>query len=296
MKIAILSFYSGKYYRGVETYVDELSQRLKKFGYQVSIHKNIRDHVNPATKIVVSTNGRFDAILAKLWCLIHRAKLIIPGQSGIGWDDKLNLWMFPDIFVGLTKYQCNWAKKINPLVKTVRIPNGVDLNKFNPQVKPLNLNKHKPIILNVGAVRPSKPGEISKHQDLLVKAAAKIKASVLLVGKGGDMSLSHDQMPGVYTACDIFSYPTSPRESFGIAMLEAMASGLPIVANDDPIRREIVGDAGLFVNPTDTDAFAKAIQKAVNTNWGDKPRRQAAKFSWDKIAQDYDRLFTQVIK
>ena len=60
-------------------------------------------------------------------------------------------------------------------------------------------------------------------------------------------------------------------------MVEAMASGLPVVATDDPIRREIVGDAGLFVDPTDTNKFANTIEKALNTNWGEKPRKQAEK-------------------
>ncbi|MEK7101472.1 MAG: glycosyltransferase family 4 protein [Patescibacteria group bacterium] len=285
MKIAFLTQWQGINARGVETYVDELSQRLKKFGYQVSIHKNIQDHVDPSTKIIISTNGRFDAILAKLWCLIHQASLIIPGQSGIGWDDKLNLWVFPDVYVGLTKYQCNWAKSVNPLVKTVPIPNGVDLDKFNPKIKPIEIKLKKPIILNVGVV-----GSF-KRQDLLLKAS---QYSVLLVGKGGNMAFVHKDMPRVYTACDLFSYPTSPQESFGIAILEAMASGLPVVATDDPIRREIVGEAGLFVDPTDTSAYSQALKKALNTNWGDKPRQQAAKFSWDKIAVQYDQLFKKI--
>jgi len=69
-----------------------------------------------------------------------------------------------------------------------------------------------------------------------------------------------------------------------------MASGLPVVAADDPIRREIVGDAGIFVDPTDTDAYAKAIKEALGKNWGDVPRKQAEKFSWDEIALKYERL------
>jgi len=110
------------------------------------------------------------------------------------------------------------------------------------------------------------------------------------------MEFSHQTMPFVYTACDLFSYPTSPWESFGIAMLEAMASGLPVVATDDPIRREIVGNAGLFVDPTDSAAYARVLEKALNTNWGDKPRHQAAKFSWDKIVALYDLCFHNCLK
>lgn len=287
MKIAFLSQWQGINTRGVETYANELSKRLKNLKHQVTVYKNIWDHVDSTTEIIISTNGRLDAVLTKLWCLIHQAKLIIPGQSGFGWDDKLNLWVFPDVFVGLTQYQCDWAKRINPWVKTVTIPNGVDLNKFNPNIKPIEIKLEKPIILNVGVV------DFFKRQDLLLKAS---KNSVLLVGRGGNMTFDHKNMPGVYTACDLFSYPTSPQESFGIAMLEAMASGLAVVATDDPIRREIVGEAGIFVDPTDTAAYAKALKKALNTDWGDKPRRQAENFSWDKMAKLYDLCFHNCLK
>ena len=287
MKIAFLSYYSGQVYRGAETFVHELSIHLKNYGHQVSIHKNIFDRISPDAQIVVSTNGRLDAILAKLWCLVHTAKLLISGQSGIGWDDKLNLWVFPDVFVGLTDYQCRWARRVNPFVNIVKIPNGVDLKMFNPNVKPLKISLRKPVILNVAALEPN------KRQNLLLKAA--VNFSVLLVGKGTGKYFTHAQMPHVYTACDLFSYPTSPAESFGIVLLEAMASGLPVVTTDDPIRREIVGDAGLFVDPTNTQAFASALNQSLMIDWGDKPRQQASKFSWDSIALKYHQLCQKII-
>lgn len=274
----------------METYVGELSKRLIDLGFQVTIKRNIFDQVASDTSIVISTNGRLDAILAKIWCLWHRAKLIIPGQSGFGWDDKLNLWLFPSVFVALTNYQKQWAHRVNPFARVEVISNGVDLNKFNPNVKPIKINKFKPVVLCVGAVKTSKVGEISKRQGLFINAAAKAGVSTLLVGKGGDLELEHRNMPSVYTACNIFTYPTSDKESFGIVMLEAMASGLPVVATDDPIRREIVGDAGLFVDPTNIDEYAKKLDLALSMNWGDKPRKQAEKFSWDKIAKQYEDI------
>lgn len=267
--------------RGAETYVQELSKQLILLGHEVSIHKNIFDNLDSKSEVLINTNGRWDAILSRLWCLIYGVKLIISGQSGLGWDDRLSLWLFPDTFVGLTEYQCDWARKVNPLVKIIKISNGVDLNKFNPKVKPIKIDKEHPIVLNVGAV------DNFKRQYLLKKAS---KYTVLLVGKGGDIELKHEDMPSVYTACDLFSYPTSERESFGISMIEAMASGLAVVATDDPIRREIVGEAGLFVDPENTAEYASKLKEALGTNWGDLPRRQAEKYSWIEIARKYDSL------
>jgi len=185
MNIAFLCKYCGQVNRGAEVYVAELSKHLSALGHNVNIYQDIFSDIESKTQIIISTNGRLDAILSKMWCLFHGAKLIISGQAGLGWDDKLNLWVFPDVFVGLTEYQCRWARKVNPFVKVIKIPNGVDLDKFNPKVKPIKIDLPRPVILNVGEVLAF------KRQQLLLQAAKKIKASILLVGKGGDMIVWH---------------------------------------------------------------------------------------------------------
>ena len=262
--------------------------------------------IDPDTQIIIPTNNRWQGILSKFWATRHHAKMIISGHGGPGIDERIALWSFPDVFVPLSNFQRDWARAANPFLKRlIKIPNGVDVEKFSLKTKPLEIDLPRPIVLCVGAMWPW-----MKRQDLLIKAMGQLSSgSLLLVGDGEGkgllqklgnthlkgrfkiISLPYDQMPKVYTACDVFTYPTSSWEAFGIVLLEAMASGLPVVANDDPIRREIVGDAGLFVDPTNTAAYARVLEKALNTNWGDKPRRQAAKFSWDKIAKQYDLCF-----
>lgn len=347
MKIAFLSFYSGEIYRGVETFVHELANRLAGVGHRVTVFQNGPKLPNtkyravsvglpldltrrsPAasflfnyyalrikefTQVVLEqvdnvdilfpTNGQWEVLLCRLWASGKRAKVVIAGQSGPGFDDRFNLWMFPDVFVGLTEYQAKWAKGVNPFARVMKVPNGVDLSRFKKKVKPMDFGLPRPVVLDVAAL-------ISwKRLDLAIKAMAELdEGSLLLVGKGdkereleklGDkllpgrfkiMSFAHHQMPRVYVSADLFTFPTVSWESFGIAMVEAMASGLPVVASDDPIRREIVGDAGLFVNPENTSEYARALEKTLNTRWGNRPRKQAEKFSWDDIAEKYDKLF-----
>lgn len=351
MKVAFLSFYSGEVYRGVETYVHELSNRLVDLGIDVTVYQNgskikgskyktisanfkinwkqkgiegrflgiaftdyfarlvgkftrkVLEKIDKDTDIIITTNGSLQVLYVRIWSFLNRKKHIAVGQSGPGADDKWNLLCMPDIFMALTSYQRDWARKFNPFVKVVIIPNGVDLEKFNPKNKSLKIGLPRPIILSVGAL------ELGKRFDLIIKAVAKTKASLLLVGKGNlegnlqkmsdellqgrfeIMSFPHNEMPKVYAAADLFTYPTVSWESFGIVMVEAMASNLPIVATDDPIRREIVADAGLFVDPTDTRKYAQTLEKALKIKWGSKPRTQSEKFSWDDIAIKYKKLF-----
>ncbi|KKU56736.1 MAG: Glycosyl transferase group 1 [Candidatus Amesbacteria bacterium GW2011_GWA2_47_11] len=225
----------------------------------------------------------------------------------VGIDDRWNLWCFPDTFVALTDFQLYWARKANPFVSVVKIPNGIDPAVFNSQVTPLKINISRPIILIVAAFTPA------KRLDLAIRAVAKLKrGSLLLVGDGDQkdyliqlgnqllgrrfaaLKLPYSQVPQIYPAADLFTFPTVPYESFGIVLLEAMASGLPVVATADPIRAEIVGDSGLFVDPTDTETYAATLKHALNTSWGKKPLIQAQKFTWGKIASDYDRLFRKL--
>lgn len=310
IRIAFLNKYQNKVNRGAETFVAELSKRLSK-NNEVDILSDINylDLIKNRYDIVVPTNGRAQAFFVRIITWITRSKMVISGQSGAGLDDRLNLYSQPDIFVGLTKHQSNWAKKINPLVKIETIPNGVDLKQFtinNSQFK----NKVN-IVLSVGAFTKE------KRHDLTINAVSKLNnTKLIIIGSGGDLkdeiyesgikilgeecfeilSVNHKEMPKFYKFANVLAFPTVPWESFGIALVEAMASGLPVVVTNDPIRREIVGNAGILVDPENIDEYANALQKAMDINWGDKPRKQAEKFSWDKIAKQYEDLFRILIQ
>lgn len=308
MKIAFLNKYQNKVFRGAETFVSELSKRLSK-NHEVDVISEINyfDLFKKKYDIIIPTNGRFQAMLVRKIAWLTGAKVIISGQSGKGLDDRINLYSFPNAFAALSAKALNWAKKINPFVKSVYIPNGVDLNKFKPNGEKFKTKLKSPIILVVGAFSKE------KRIDLVIQAVAKTNTSLLIVGGGGDLkqklmeegqktlgerfeltSVSHVAMPDIYRAADVFTLPSWPSEAFGNVLVEAMATNLPVVATKDPVRFEIVGDAGILVDPTNTDEYANAIQRALNTKWGNKPRKQAEKFSWDIIAQKYEQLIQNI--
>jgi glycosyltransferase involved in cell wall biosynthesis len=68
----------------------------------------------------------------------------------------------------------------------------------------------------------------------------------------------YDEIPKLYQQSDLFVFP-SLAESFGHPLVEAMASGLPIIASDIPICREICGEAAVYFSPLDPEDFAQKI-------------------------------------
>ena len=337
MKIVFLNIYQGLVDRGAETFVYELSKRLSK-NHKVDIIsgkkvpparwyflwrffldpqglfilwftlKNLGKIWKEKYDAIIPLNGGWQPAIIRIVTWLNGSKMVISGHSGIGWDDRNNLWSFPNVFIALSTGAKLWAKKANPFVKIEYIPNGVDVNKFCPGGEAVETKLKKPIILCVGALTKT------KRIGLTIKAVAKLKdASLLVVGNGDVRSKIYDlgfrmlgerfqlikvpyeDMPKMYRAAGVFTLVSEPYYSFETVLAEAMASGLAVVANNDPIRKEIVGDAGILVDPANTHEYAKALKTALEKNWGDKPRRQAEKFSWDIIAKKYEKLFKLLI-
>jgi glycosyltransferase involved in cell wall biosynthesis len=335
MKIAFLSFYQGFVSRGVETFVSELSSRLPGTVkiYRADKEINVKDTANtlprkfflddlslkialftikcffPLLKnkydIIIPTNGGWQTLLCKIACKLSGAKLVISGQSGIGFDDRWNLLMRPDLFIALSSPQENWAKKY--LKNVTKIPNGVDPDKFNPSLEPVEIPLKRPIVLCVSALTDQKRVElaieaVAKLSDtsLLVIGAGTNKNKIEILGKkllGNRFSLleiSHDKIAPYYRAADIFTLPSASSEAFGIVLVEAMASNLPVVATNDQVRRDIIGNAGILVNPENIDEYSAGLQKTLEINWGNKPRIQSQNFLWDKIAKNYEEAFKKI--
>lgn len=333
MKIAFVNIYQGQANRGAETYVTELSKRLgqnhtiysigydgKKvpsrwpffwrlfldpqglriFGFTFgAIPRVWREKYD----VVVALNGGWQVVLLRIVTWLYGGKLLVSGQSGIGWDDRVNLWAFPNAFIALSEKALSWAKRVNPLVKSIYIPNGVDLEVFKPEGEKIKTGLKHPVVLCVGAF------EKDKRIDLTIKAMSKVSdASLLLCGYGSQeehlKKLAKRLLPGrvefvkasfedihkVYRAADMFTLASTPSHSFEIVLVEALANNLPVVANRDAIREEIVGDAGILTNPDNTEQYANDIKFVLAKEWGSAPRQQAKNFSWDIISQKYEEL------
>lgn len=88
-------------------------------------------------------------------------------------------------------------------------------------------------------------------------AAAGLQASVHLLS-----GLTDDEVRCAYHDAGMLVFP-SRYEGFGVPLLEAMASNVPVVASDIPVFREILGDAGLYFDPVSADSMASAIRTVM---------------------------------
>jgi len=347
MKIAFLNIYQGIVSRGAENFVKEISSRLKEkhqvdvFPVEGKISEEKARTQSPFTlwgkilyklyldshsrrvlcftlsvlpKIlkkdydwIIPVDGGWQVLILKILQRFGKYKILVSGQAGIGRDDLRNLRMRPDVFVALTSRAEKWGKELVPGVKVVHISNGVDLNRFNPEVKPAKINLEKPMIICVAGLNPY------KRVDLTIKVVSKLdKGSLLLLGDGPERekikslgqkllgpkrflrtTVPYEKVPSFCTACDLFTLVSESSEAFGSAYLEAMACGLPVVATDDENRREIIGEAGLFIDPENLEEYVQTLEKALKTDFGNKPRQQAKKFSWDKIASQYEEIMVK---
>lgn len=314
MKIALLSRHQQSINRGAEVFVEELSSRLNQAHEVVVLSgkkaDSLREIIKGEFDVVVPINGRMQVLKVLIGRFFSNYKVVISGHSGIGRDDLWNIIVGnPEIFVCLTDYmmknsKLRIAKELSGLCEFKKIPNGVDLVKFSPEGARISIDLPGKIVLSVGAL------VWYKHHEKTIRAVSKLNdVSLLIIGKGllkkgleklADelipgryriIDVDYEEMPKYYRSADLFVLPSWEREAFGIAYLEAMASNLAVVAPDDLARREIVGDGGVFVDVSDSTSYSEKIITALQSDWGDKPRKQAEKFDWEVVASEYNKLF-----
>ncbi len=100
--------------------------------------------------------------------------------------------------------------------------------------------------------------------------------------------LPHSEIVPLYYGAAVFVYP-SLAESFGLTLLEAMACGTPIVSSNRTSLPEILGAAGLLVNPEEPTEIANAIlrvlgDESLRAGLVQKAARRVDDFSWEKTA------------
>jgi len=110
--------------------------------------------------------------------------------------------------------------------------------------------------------------------------------------------VSDEDLPALYNAADLFVYP-SIYEGFGLPPLEAMACGTPVITSNTSSLPEVVGDAGIMVDPYDVNGLADAMHEVLaneglRANMIKNGLERAKMFSWEKCARETLKVYEEV--
>lgn len=227
---------------------------------------------------------------------------------------------FCDTIVTINQEDYQRAQKMHaPSVKYIH-GIGVDTSRLHPTEtqcdirQELNLSKDSFLVLSVGELLPR------KNQQVIIRALGLLKDSkiqYLLCGKGrqldelkklaeenGVSSQVHflgyrTDVLNIYGQVDLFAFP-SCREGLGLAGLEAMYCGLPLVSSNTSGPRDymIDGKTGFMYDPNNAAGFAEGIQRMKNDpvfrkECGDYNRKAMVPFCLDKVKDEVSALFME---
>jgi glycosyltransferase involved in cell wall biosynthesis len=104
-------------------------------------------------------------------------------------------------------------------------------------------------------------------------------------------------LPALMSSAALFVYP-SLYEGFGLPVLEAMACGAPVITSNRSSLPEVVGDAGLLVDPENESALAEALivilsNEARRQKMSRRGISQAARFSWEEAARKTLKVYRE---
>jgi glycosyltransferase involved in cell wall biosynthesis len=125
-------------------------------------------------------------------------------------------------------------------------------------------------------------------------SALRLSQRILCPGKIAD-----EDLPAMYQGALAFVHP-SRYEGFGLQLVEAMASGVPVLASETTSLPEVLGGSGLLFDPEDPDSIARQMERivqdpALRSALAERSRQRASFFSWYKAAEQTLRLYMELL-
>lgn len=234
-----------------------------------------------------------------------------------------------NVIISPSEYYINESKFLkNYEDKIIVIPNGIDIEDFDIPYskveckKRLGISLNENIILFLGALHPI------KGPDILIKATPKIieefpNTKLILVGIGPMRKeleklstqfriedhvkfagfVEENLKPLYYRAADVFCLPsTMSTEVFPITLLEASASGLPMIVSDLQTFNCMIKDGynGIFTKRGNEESLANGIIHLLdNADMGKRMGRNARKkvenYSWKRVAEETERVYEKAV-
>jgi phosphatidyl-myo-inositol alpha-mannosyltransferase len=196
------------------------------------------------------------------------------------------------------------------------VPNGVDLTRFRPAA---GAGRSVPRALYVGRCDPRK-GLRTLLEALALVEATGPRIALRIAGDGPERRaleryarragiaveftgrVARADLPALYREADLFVAPSTDGESFGVSLLEALATGLPVIASAIPGYAETLRHSGaaLLFEPGSPGALAAALRdlapdRARREGMGVAGRRFAARYDWDRLAGEVEQIYLETL-
>jgi glycosyltransferase involved in cell wall biosynthesis len=198
-----------------------------------------------------------------------------------------------------------------PEARTRVVPNGIEPSSFDPgrergktvlcATRLLRRKGVQHVVASMGKLPPEWRLVVAGDGPFLPelqRLAAPLGGRVTFTGWQDNGAPEYRSL---FETSGIFALP-SEAESFGLALLEAMAAGMPVVATKGTGCEEVVGDAGLLVPPNDPGAVGEALSRlaedsALRAYFGTAARKRVEdRFSWDAVARDYLAVYREAVE
>ena len=228
-----------------------------------------------------------------------------------------------DLVTAVSRYLADYTRSEMEVSREIAVvPNMVDHTRFAPngslELRQRYAHKDEKLLVHISNFRPVKRvGDVVR---VFAKVAEQVGARLLMIGDGPDRHEavelaselgvsgrvsflgSFPRVEDLLAVCDLFLLP-STKESFGLAALEAMASGVPVVASDAGGIPEVVADGatGFLHPPEDVEAMAHSAVKLLSDEGLLEQFSQAARaravtvFSEEVVLPLYEQVYEEAL-
>ena len=208
------------------------------------------------------------------------------------------------------------ANKFMPELSIGVIPNGIDTQEFKPAVAVARvpqrilcvsrLVERKGVQHLIGAM----PAIVASFPDVSLQVVGEGNLSDELTAQCKSLGVHehveflgyvpHDNLPELYQKAELFVQP-SFYEGMSNTVLEAMASGLPIIATGEGGREELLKDNATITQYNDPASLAESVKsilsnKQILKTMGQESRQIAEQYSWETVAQSYVDIYTSLME
>ncbi len=284
-----------------------------------------RNTLKKAKKHDIQVVGSNHILPENLFLAVSQTRFLYDMFKELGWKFLINFYNRCDYVISPTQTAVDKLLQHGLESPAKPISNGIELDVYTPENDGQELKEEldipdKPVVLYTGRLS----GE--KYLEILINAAPHVledmEAHFIICGSGREKEsleelvrqkgleeyftfpgfIEFDKFPNIYDIADVFAI-SSEAELQSIVTLEALASGLPVVATDIDALPELVhhGKNGFLFQPRDSKDMGKKIKKiledeSMKKKMGEKSREIAKEHSLEKVIDRFEGLYFELLE